>query len=183
MPKTVGMEPVPPTGAHHAPIRVLIADDDALVLEALTTLIAGEPDLEVVAVAGDARHAAELAARHHPDVALIDVRMDGGGPWAARSIRRRSPRSEILAFSAHDDRGYVLDMIAAGATGYLLKGASSDDVLDAVRRTAAGRAALSVGITADVVAELVARLGIERARQEGQRRAAERVRRALTPDG
>jgi EAL domain-containing protein (putative c-di-GMP-specific phosphodiesterase class I)/CheY-like chemotaxis protein len=182
MPNTVGMEH-PQRLASKSAIRVLIADDDALVIQALARLIEGESDMVLVAMARDAREAADLAMQHRPDVALVDVRMDGGGPWAARSIRRRSPHSEVLAFSAHDDRADVLDMLSAGASGYVLKGASGADVLDAVRRTAAGRTALSVGVTADVVSELVARLGSERARQEGRRRAVDRIRRALTPDG
>ncbi len=164
-------------------IRVLIADDDPILIRSLIGLLASQPDIDVVATARDGREAVDLATRHRPDVAVVDVRMDGGGPWAARSIRRRSPHSEILAYSAHDDRRNVLDMLSAGASGYVLKGASGPDVLDAIRRTAAGRTALSVGVTADVVRELMARLNGERARQEGRRRAVERVRRALTPDG
>src|SRR5919197_1029367 len=106
MPKTDVMEPAFPRASADAPIRVLIADDDVNVVEVLARIIRAEHDMEVVAVGHDARQAVDLAARYHPDVALIDVCMEGGGPWATRSIRRTSPRSEILAFSAHDDRAH-----------------------------------------------------------------------------
>ena len=98
-------------------IRILIADDEPSVREALADLIATEPSLELVGMAEDAGQAAELAVAHHPDIAIVDVKMPGGGgPRATRNIRRGSPRTKVIALSAYGDRGPVLEMLRAGAS-------------------------------------------------------------------
>src|SRR5438309_8240036 len=104
-------------------VRVMLADDDAYVREALAGLIGTESSLDLVGQARDADEAVELARRLHPDVAVLDVRMPGGGgPRAARAIREACPRTQVVALSAHDDREAILEMIRAGAVGYLVKG-------------------------------------------------------------
>ena len=104
-------------------IRVMIADDEEAVRDALTSLIAEDPEISVVGTGGDAEQAIAIAGREHPDVALLDVRMPrGGGPRAAREIRRVSPGTELIALSA-DDGGQEVDaMLRAGAGAYLVKG-------------------------------------------------------------
>lgn len=118
------------------PLRLLIADDEPLIREALTDLFDGEDSLELVAVAADADQAIELAGRTLPDVALLDVKMPGGGgPRAAREIRALSPHTRIVALSAHEDRASVLEMLRAGVAAYVVKGAPAAEIVAAVRRS------------------------------------------------
>src|SRR6266540_740865 len=120
-------------------IRLIIADDEDVVVSALSDVIAGEPGLELVGVARDADEIA-LAVAGTPDVALVDVRMPrGGGARAAREIVKRSPGTSVVAFSGHDDSETVLAMFRAGAAGFVAKDGSMDDVVLAIRRAAAGR--------------------------------------------
>jgi DNA-binding NarL/FixJ family response regulator len=119
-------------------LRVLISDDDPLIREALREVLEAEGDIAVVAVAGDADEAISLAERHSPAVAVLDVRMPGGGgSRAAREILARSPDTRILAFSAYDDLNTVAEMRQAGASEYLAKGAPNAEIVAAVRRVAA----------------------------------------------
>ena len=139
-------------------ISVLIADDEDILREALRDLIGDEDDFEVVAVAADAMVAIDAARQHHPDVALVDVRMPGGGAEAARGIRAVSPGTRVLALSAAESRETVFTMLSAGAAGYLVKGAPVSSILEAVRNVAAGQAPLSAEVAGPVVAELTDRL-------------------------
>ena len=142
-----------------AVITVLIADDDREVREALEDLIGCEPELELVGSARDAGEAIEMAARVQPAIAVIDVKMPaGGGPRAARGIRECSPQTRIVAYSAYDDRAIVLDMVRAGATSYLLKGAPASEVVSNIIRAARGEGVLSPEITLGVVDELAERM-------------------------
>src|SRR5919204_4197839 len=101
-----------------ARIRVLVAEDEPSVRAALVALIQAEPSLELVGEASAAPEAVALATKHQPDVAVIDVRMPGGGGAAAvRGIKRKSPDTRMLAFSAADDRATVLEMLEAGGGG------------------------------------------------------------------
>ena len=121
-------------------IRVMIADDEPAVRDALTSLMAEDPEISVVGTGGDAEQAIAIARREHPDVALLDVRMPrGGGPRAAREIRRVSPGTELIALSA-DDGGQEVDaMLRAGAGAYLVKGeGGSDEIVEAIHRCAHG---------------------------------------------
>jgi DNA-binding NarL/FixJ family response regulator len=118
-------------------LTVLIGDDEPLIREVLCEVLEAEPDFEVVAVACDAHEAIRLAARHEPAVAILDVRMPGGGPLAAKEIRRRSPGTRVMAFSAYGDVRSVDEMRRVGVTEYLLKGLPITDIVAAVRRLAA----------------------------------------------
>jgi DNA-binding NarL/FixJ family response regulator len=120
-------------------LRVLISDDDPMIRDALRDVLESESDIAVVAVAKDADEAIAMAERHSPAVAVLDVRMPGGGgPRAAREILQRSPRTRILAFSAYDDVSTVAEMTQAGISEYLMKGAPNVEIIAAVRRVAAG---------------------------------------------
>src|SRR5438445_189679 len=111
-----------------APITVLLADDEPLMLQALAGVLEGEASLGLAATAMTADQAIDLAGRLRPDVAVLDVRMTGGGPRAARGIRARSPQTKVIAFSAYDDKASVLEMLASGAVGYVLKGAAGEEM-------------------------------------------------------
>jgi EAL domain-containing protein (putative c-di-GMP-specific phosphodiesterase class I)/AmiR/NasT family two-component response regulator len=139
-------------------VRVLIAEDEPLVRAALAELIQQDSTLELVGVAKDATQAIELASAIHPDVALLDVKMPGGGgPVAARGISLCAPQTRVVALSAYDDRTSVLEMLRAGAVGYLVKGAAPD-LADSIRRSARGQGTLSAAVTADVIKELTTQL-------------------------
>lgn len=105
--------------------------------------------------AGDADQGIEVARSERPDVALVDVKMPGGGgPRAARGIRRESPQTHVVALSAYNDRRTVLEMLRAGVVGYIVKGTSADEILFTIRRSIVGQGSLSVEVTADVIREL-----------------------------
>jgi len=116
-------------------LSVLVCDDDPMIRDVLCEVLQEETDLEVVAVARDTDEAISLAERHTPAVAVLDVRMPGGGGVrAAREIRLRSPGTRILTFSAHSDMGIMEEMERAGAAEYLRKGAPNSEIVAAVRR-------------------------------------------------
>jgi len=116
-------------------VRVLISDDDEMIRDVLREVLDEQPDIAVVAVAADADEAIRLAEHHRPTVAVLDVRMPGGGgARAAREIARRSPGTAILAFSAYADRASIAGLGAAGVTEYLVKGVPNATLVEAVRR-------------------------------------------------
>ena len=118
-------------------IRVLIADDSQHSREALRALIGLEPDLEVVGAAADVEEAINLASQHAPDVAIVDVRMPGGGGRrAAEGIAVASPTTTVIALSAYDDAQSVLEMFEGGVREFITKDAPTEAVIDAIRRGA-----------------------------------------------
>jgi EAL domain-containing protein (putative c-di-GMP-specific phosphodiesterase class I)/DNA-binding NarL/FixJ family response regulator len=165
------------------PIRILVAEDEAAVRDALSDLIASEHGLELVAEAKDADQAIALAESLRPDVALVDVKMPaGGGQRATREIRARSPITRVIALSAYDDRSTVFEMLRAGAAGYLVKGVSGDEIVETVRRAVRGQGALSAQVTADVIDELAEQLELRERESRVRRRRVEEVRRAVAAD-
>ncbi|SNT57945.1 DNA-binding response regulator, NarL/FixJ family, contains REC and HTH domains [Asanoa hainanensis] len=121
-------------------VRVLIVDDDALVRVGLRAIVDAEPDLDVVAEAGDGAEVPPLVARHRPDVVLMDVRMpDVDGIQATRHLMSTAatpPRVIVVTTFENDD--YVYDALRAGASGFLLKRARPAEVVDAIRLVARG---------------------------------------------
>jgi EAL domain-containing protein (putative c-di-GMP-specific phosphodiesterase class I)/CheY-like chemotaxis protein len=169
--------------AARPPIRVLVAEDDEPFRLALSAFVGGERSLELVGAAATGADAVELARRERPDVALVDVRMHGGGPEIVRGIRRVSVETKILALSGADDRATVLEMLEAGVVGYLVKGVSVLGILESIERAAEGQGSLSVEITGDVIDELVGQLGRRRQEEELAQARELRVRRAIEEDG
>jgi EAL domain-containing protein (putative c-di-GMP-specific phosphodiesterase class I)/CheY-like chemotaxis protein len=167
-----------------SPVRILIAEDEPLVRNALADLLWDAEGYEVVGIAGDARHAIELARAHRPDVAIVDVKMPaGGGARAARGILRWSPGTRVLALSAYEDQATVLEMLRAGACGYLVKGTRPEDILSAVEGAFRGQGALSSQVTAGVISELAGKLEREKADQEQRRRRCRRIQAVLEGGG
>ena len=123
-------------------IRVLIAEDDEGIREVLASVVRSEPALALVAAVEDAHGAVDAAALERPDVALVDVRMPGGGVSAARGIKLCSPGTSVLAFSAHDDALTMQAMYDAGADGYVVKGSTVSESIGSILRAAAGAAAV-----------------------------------------
>jgi len=135
-------------------IRLMLADDEGQVLEAMTQLVSTDPFIDLVGTAKDAGEAIDLAELHLPDVALLDVRMPGGGgSRAAREIRLRSPETQIVALSASTDPRTVVSMVRAGAVGYVGKDQSGDELLRAIHRSADGRSSILVDRLAERLTE------------------------------
>jgi len=108
-------------------VRVVVADDDALIRSALSDLIEGRPGLALVGTVGDAESAIALAISSRPDVAVLDYRIPGGGVRAAREITRLCPGTAVLCLSAYGDPGTASKMLGAGAREFLIKGVSSNE--------------------------------------------------------
>lgn len=160
--------------------RVLVADDDPSVRRYLRAMIEVHDDLEIVAAAADGEEAAHLAAMHQPDVALVDVRMPrGGGGEAVRGIRRSSPETLILIYSAHADQETVVKMFQAGAHGFVAKGGSGDELIEAVCRTLAGERVTSAQVASSIVDELSQRLSHDEARAMINRRVIDQIRQVI----
>lgn len=121
------------------PIKVLIADDHALLREGLRKILEMEADLQVVGEACDGQDVVEKAAALQPDVILMDINMpNGGGLEATRVIRSRYPAINVVVLTIHDDDEYVVEMVNAGAKGYILKDVAPARVIDAIHRVHEG---------------------------------------------
>ncbi|MET0495153.1 MAG: response regulator transcription factor [Actinoplanes sp.] len=127
---------------------VLLVDDQALVREGMAMVLGQQPGLRIVGEAGDGRAGVQLARRHRPDVVLMDVRMPVlDGIEATREIVAQCPETRVLILTTFDLDEYAFDGLRAGASGFLLKDASSADLVEAVRTVAAGEAVVSPRIT------------------------------------
>jgi DNA-binding NarL/FixJ family response regulator len=136
-------------------LRVLVAEDQALVRAGLVTILGTDPGLEVVAEAADGARAVELARRTRPDVALVDVRMPVlDGIAATARIVADAPGARVLVLTTFGDDAVVVDALRAGASGFLLKDTRPEDLLAAVHAVAAGEARLDPAVTAAVVAQV-----------------------------
>ncbi|MBE7545524.1 MAG: response regulator transcription factor [Bryobacteraceae bacterium] len=133
-------------------IRVLLADDHAVVRQGFRLILSSQPDIEVLAEAGNGRQAVELATRLKPDVAVVDVSMpELNGIEATRRIVESSPHTRVLALSMHKDAVYVREILRAGARGYLLKDAVDTEFLTAIRAIARGDGYLSPAVSGAVL--------------------------------
>lgn len=166
------------------PIRILIADDEPALRGAIADLLSQEDGVVLVGEAGDADQAIELAVSRRPDVALVDVSMPaGGGPRAAREIIRVSPETRVIALSAFEDRPTVLEMLRAGAVGYLVKGTAGQDLLDSITKVFDGGASLSVEVLDGIVHELSSQLRREEIEQEQRHALRGEIDRFLAGEG
>jgi EAL domain-containing protein (putative c-di-GMP-specific phosphodiesterase class I)/CheY-like chemotaxis protein len=164
-------------------IRILVADDEPSILSALSDLIAHQRGMELVAAVEDAEHAVAEAARLRPDVALLDVRMPGGGVAAVRGICDLSPETKTLALSAERDRQTVLDMLEAGSVGYLTKGCAIETIVESIERAAAGEASLSSEVAGGVIEIAVKHLTGRRRETEQREATGNRIRSVLSGVG
>ncbi|HEX2950377.1 MAG TPA: response regulator transcription factor [Armatimonadota bacterium] len=114
--------------------RVVIADDHLITLEGLRSLLAKQPNIEVVAAVGDGRSALQACIDLAPDIAILDVAMPGlNGIETARHIATDMPQIKVIALSMHADRRFVMEMLRAGAIGYLLKICAFEELLTAIQ--------------------------------------------------
>lgn len=133
-------------------IRILIADDHAVVRVGTRRILEQEPDLEVVAEAGDGEEAVRQVTSLKPDVAIIDVAMPKlDGIQATKQIKSVCPAIAVLILSAYDDDQFVFSLLEAGAAGYLLKSVRGSELVDAVRAVQAGESVLHPSIARKVL--------------------------------
>lgn len=133
-------------------IRVLLADDRQMTREGLRALLEKRPGVEVVGEASDGREAVALVAQLRPDVVIMDITMPGlNGIEATKQILRDRPQTKVLALSVHADRRYALTMLEAGAMGYLLKNAASDELYQALDTVSKGQTYLSPPVAQTLV--------------------------------
>lgn len=131
------------------PIRVLLVDDHGVLREGMRNLLEQQPDIKVVGEAGNGLEAIAVAKAVKPDVVLMDVLMPRlGGIEATKQIKRANPNTATLILSAYDDDRYVLGLLEAGAAGYLLKSASGQEVIHAIRAVHAGESVLHPAVMA-----------------------------------
>jgi two-component system, NarL family, response regulator LiaR len=124
--------------------RLLIADDHALVREGLRTMLSGEDGIEVIAEANDGQQALDVCRELEPDLVLMDVRMPVmDGLEATKKIKQEMPKTSVMMVTMHENPDYLFEAVKAGAAGYVLKDASGERILSAVRRTLEGESPLN----------------------------------------
>jgi DNA-binding NarL/FixJ family response regulator len=136
-------------------IRVVLADDHPVIRNGIRDFLEEEGDIQVVAEAATGVEAVKLVVEHGPDVAVLDIQMpEMTGIEATRQIKAKAPEVRVLVLTAYDDDPYIFAMLQAGASGYILKNARSEELVRAVRTVAAGGSALDPVVTAKVMAQL-----------------------------
>ncbi len=136
--------------------RIIIADDHMIVRQGLATLLAKEPDMEVVAEAENGREVVQLVKDLRPDVVIMDVNMpDLNGIEATRQVLAAFPETKIIALSMHADRRFVVNMLKAGSSGYLLKDCAFEELAAAIRLVMANKTYLSPGVSNVVIQDYV----------------------------
>lgn len=135
-------------------IRILLADDHAMVRKGFRLILENEADMEIVGEAANGREAVDNAEKLLPDVVVMDVAMpELNGIEATRRLAALSPRTRVLALSMHKDAVYVREILRAGARGYLLKDCVDTDLVDAVRAIARGDGYLSPAVSSGVLSD------------------------------
>jgi two-component system NarL family response regulator len=141
-------------------VRVLLVDEHALFREGLALALAGVDDVEVVGEAADGHDALRAVMSLNPDVVVMDVRMpDDSGPAVIARLRSARPHTKVLVLTGSQDDGDLIDAIRCGASGYLLRDASVDEVADAIRVVAQGLGVVSPSMTAKLLEQFGALLG------------------------
>src|SRR5215210_1239035 len=142
--------------------RLLIADDHALVREGLRTMLSGEDGIEVIAEAHDGQQALETCRELGPDLVLMDVRMPVmDGLEATKRIKTEMPQTSVMMVTMHENPDYLFEAVKAGAAGYVLKDASGERLLNAVKRTLDGESPLNQELAMQLLARLARESRVE----------------------
>lgn len=140
-------------------LSILLADDHTILRQGLRKLLEEQPEWKVVAEAGDGREAVRHAEQHQPDIAVVDVAMPLlNGIETTRQIVKKSPRTRVVVLSMHADDAYVVQILQAGATGYLLKDSADVDLIQAVTAAARGKSFFSPAIARVMLDDYVRQL-------------------------
>lgn len=143
-------------------IKIMLVDDHPVIREGLRAMLRTDPDLEVVAEAGDGLEAVQMTAEHNPQVILMDVRMPNlDGLEASRRIKAEFPSTVIIMLSIYDDDAYIVDAVRAGASGYLLKDASRDLLVYTIRAVSSGGILFRSGLLREAVAGILGPEGLQ----------------------
>jgi DNA-binding NarL/FixJ family response regulator len=138
-----------------ARIRIFLVDDHELIRRGLRAFLEGEPDMEVVDEAASARDAVGKVPIVKPDLVVLDIRLpDGNGVEVCRELRARCPEAKVIMLTSFADDTALMDSIMAGASGYILKATKQDELLEALRKVAAGQSLIDPAITASVFRRL-----------------------------
>jgi DNA-binding NarL/FixJ family response regulator len=138
------------------PSRIVVADDHPLFRFALTSTLSGHSDLEVVGEVADGREALKICRKLRPDLVLMDVRMPQmDGLAATHAVKQEFPDTAVLILTSYEDPDYLFDAIKAGAAGYILKIASTQQIIEAVRRVLSGESPLSQELSALLLRRLI----------------------------
>lgn len=137
-------------------MRILLVDDHVLVREGLKRVLEAQPDLELVGEAADGEQAVEQAERLRPDIVLMDLSMPLlSGIDATRRLAKSAPGMRVIALTVHESEGYVCEFLRAGAHGYLLKRATSEELLRAVRMVGAGERYVDPRVSRALFAQII----------------------------
>lgn len=138
-----------------AAIRVILADDHAVVRKGIRDFLQEDPDITVVAEASNGEDAVRLAGEHLPDVAVLDIQMPRlNGIDATTAIKAQYPRVRVLILTAYEEDPYIFALLRAGADGYVLKNADADDIVRAVKSVAGGGKVLDPAVAGKVMAQM-----------------------------
>jgi DNA-binding NarL/FixJ family response regulator len=140
------------------PVRLIVADDHAMLRSGIRSMLHGEPGLEVVGEAADGAEALELCRRLEPDLVLMDVRMPKmDGLAATRAIKKEFPKTSVVMVTMQEDPDYLFEAVLAGAAGYVLKGATPEQLTDAVRQVLGGEFLFDQRLTIDLLRSMAGR--------------------------
>jgi DNA-binding NarL/FixJ family response regulator len=137
-------------------LRIFLVDDHVVVREGLKALVNAQPDMEVIDEAGDGQTACQEIPQQRPDVVVLDVSMPGmSGAETAERLKEECPQVKVLALTVHEDKGYLRQLLEAGAVGYVLKRAAAEELIRAIRTVAGGGVYLDPALAAKVVGGFV----------------------------
>ncbi len=140
------------------PVRVLIADDHDIVRAGIRMLLDSQPDMAVIGEANNGKEAIEMVNSMKPDVVLMDISMpEVTGVEATRAIKQANPQVEIVGLTMHAEDRYFFQLLQAGASGYVVKGASPNELLDAVRAASRGQAYIHPSLQRKLIGDYVSR--------------------------
>ena len=163
-------------------MQIVIVDDHDLARESLRDMLTDEPDIEVVGEAANGREAIALCSHLRPDIVLMDVRMPQmDGLEATREIKQRLPKISVLMVTMHENPDYLLEALRAGAAGYILKDASQEEVVTAVRQVLAGESPLDPELAARLLRRMADETQKQKSSLRGPRGHEEALLEPLTP--